>query len=80
MFGKTEKELYEKEINELKRQNKKLMARCEIAEKYQDEYKSVSEQLKKIKKQHEKAQVLLVFYMLKMEKMAMKFQFDMLKS
>lgn len=35
---------------------------------------------KKLKKQHEKAQVLLVFYMLKMEKMAMKFQFDMLKS
>ena len=55
MFGKTEKELYEKEINELKRQNKKLMERCEIDEKYQDEYKSVSEQLKKIKKQYERS-------------------------
>ena len=55
MFGKTEKELYEKEINELKRQNKKLMARCEIAEKYQNEYKAVSEQLKKIKKQYERS-------------------------
>ena len=54
MFGKTEKELYEKEINELKRQKNKLMARCENAEKYQDEYKSVSEQLKKIKKQYER--------------------------
>ena len=45
MFKSTERKLYEKEIESLKQQNKDLLARCERAEKYMNEYKELNKQM-----------------------------------
>lgn len=54
MFTKTEKKLYEKEIKSLQKKNKELLARCELAEQYQNEYKELVEKLKKMEIQYQK--------------------------
>ena len=50
MFRKTEIsiELYEKEIKKLRDENRKLLARCESAEKYMNEYKELNKKSKKL--------------------------------
>ena len=50
MFRKTEIsiELYEKEIKKLRDENRKLLARCESAEKYMNEYKELNNKSKKL--------------------------------
>ncbi|MBO4996494.1 MAG: hypothetical protein J6D02_00665 [Lachnospira sp.] len=45
MFRNTQRKLYEKEIEALKQQNKNLLARCERAEKYMNEYKKLNKQM-----------------------------------
>lgn len=50
MFRKTEIsiKLYEKEIKKLRDENRKLLARCESAEKYMNEYKELNKKSKKL--------------------------------
>ena len=45
---KIQKELYEKEIKELRKENTKLLARCEHAEKYMNEYQELNKQSKEL--------------------------------
>ena len=47
-------ELLEKEIKQLKKQNKNLLIRCEQAEKYQNEYKNLCAEMKEHKKKYKK--------------------------
>lgn len=54
MLTSTERRLYEKEIKFLQKKNKELLARCKIAEQYQNEYEELSEELKKMKTQYQK--------------------------
>lgn len=54
MFTNTERKLYEKEIKSLQKKNKELLARCEIAEQYQNEYKELTEKLKDMELQYQK--------------------------
>lgn len=41
---KTDRYLYEKEIKSLKKQNARILVRCEHAEKYSNEYKKLCEE------------------------------------
>lgn len=47
-----DKYLYEKEITLLRKENARLIMRCERAEKYQKESKQINEELKKLKAEY----------------------------
>ena len=54
-----DKYLYEKEISSLKKENTRLLARCERAEKYSKDFEALCEQNKRLSKEYkEKIQKL----------------------